>query len=91
MFFCVDVPLTWVPFSVFLPRHRVLFLQKLAPRQGLYLSFLTLKCRCRPFTIHECDLNHLDGNISTFSDGFLTKFEGRAQYCQKKLKDRVLF
>ena len=43
------------------------------------------------FALREYDLNCLDGNISTFSYRFLTNFQGRAQFCLKKLKDRVLF
>ena len=49
------------------------------------------KRRSRPFALRECDLNRLDGNISTFSDRFLINLKGRAQFYLKKLKDRVLF
>ena len=55
------------------------------------LSFLTLKCRCRPFALCECDLNRWNGNISTFSDRFLTNFQGRGLFYLKKLKNRILF
>ena len=57
---------------------------------GSIWSFLAPKRRSRPFALREYDLNRLDGNISTFSDRFLTNFQGRAQFCLKKLKDRVL-
>ena len=54
-------------------------------------SFLTPKRRCRPFALRAYDLNCLDGNIFIFSNRFLTNFQGWAQFCLKKLKDRVLF
>ena len=58
---------------------------------GSIWSFLTPKRRSRPFSLRDYDLNRLDGNISTFSDRFLTNFQGRAQFCLKKLNGRVLF
>ena len=58
---------------------------------GSIWSFLTPKRRCRPFALSEYDLNRLDGNTFTFSDRFLTNFQGRAEFYLKKLKDRVLF
>ena len=57
----------------------------------VHLSFLTPKGRFRPFALCECDSNRLDSNISTFFDRFRTNFLARAQFCLKKLKDRVLF
>ena len=42
------------------------------------VSVFTLKRRSRPFALREYDLNRLDGNISTFSDRFLTNFQVRA-------------
>ena len=62
---------------------------KSAPRQGPYLSFLTPKRRFRAFALRKRELSRLDGNISTFSDEFLTNFQSRAQFCLKKLKERV--
>ena len=58
---------------------------------GSMWSFWTPKRRSKPFAFREYDLNHLDDNISTFSNRFLTNFQGRAQFRLKKLKDRVLF
>ena len=46
--------------------------------------------RCRPFALCKCDVNCLDGNISAFSDKFLTNFQGSAQLFLKELKDRAL-
>ena len=46
----------------------------------------------RPFALRECDWNHLDGsNISAFSDWILKYFQGIAQFCLKKVKDRISF
>ena len=58
---------------------------------GSIWSFLTPKRRFRPFALRDYDLNRLDGNISTFSDRFLTNFQSRARFRLKKLKDKVLF
>ena len=48
---------------------------------GSIWSFLTRKRCSWPFALREYDLNRLDGNISTFSDRFLTNFQGRVQFC----------
>ena len=53
--------------------------------------FLTPKRCSRPFALREYDLNRLDGNLSTLSERFLANYQGRAQFCPKKLQDRVLF
>ena len=58
---------------------------------GSIWSFFTPKGRSRPFAFHEYDLHCWDGNISTFSNGFFTNFQARAQFYLKKLKVRVLF
>ena len=68
-----------------------IILIKIGSATGSIRSFLILKRRCRPFTLREYDLTRLGGNMSTFSDRFLTNFNGRAQFCLRKLEARVLF
>ena len=50
----------------------------------------TLKGRFQPFTLCKCDSNHLDGNISTFLDGFLTNFSLQGTILSEETKDREL-
>ena len=85
------VPLKIVSFSGFRFRDRVSFFVEIGSTTGSILSFLTPRHLLRPFTFCECDLNRLDGNISTFSDRFFKNFQGRAKSCLRKLKDRVSF
>ena len=90
----VDVPLNRVSFSGFRLRTGYhLCKNQLHDRVyiGSIWSPLTPKRRSRPIALREYALNRLDGNISTFSDRFLINFQARAQFCLKKLKDRVLF
>ena len=70
---------------------RLCFIKRFDMYGGPNLSFLTPKRRCRSFAIRKCDLNGLDGTISTFSDGFLLNFQGCVQFYLKKLWDWVLF
>ena len=41
-------------------------------------------------TLCKCDSNHLDGNISTFCDGFLTNFSLQGTILSEETKDRIL-
>ena len=51
---------------------------------------MTQKRRYRPFALRECDLNRLDGNISTFSDGFLTNVQF-VKFHWSRLTDRQIY
>ena len=88
VFLCGDMPLRRESFSVFELWDKESVLQKFAPQQDPYLLLLAQKHRLNHLK-HE--LNCLDGKISTLSGRFLTNFQGRAKFCLKKLKDRILF
>ena len=47
---------------------------------GSMWSFLTPKSHSTPLALREYDLNRLYGNISTFSDRFLTNFQDETQF-----------
>ena len=66
-------------------------MQKMCYQVMDYLICVGCKPQGAGTHIRECGLYRLDGNISTYSDRFLTKFQGSVQFCLKKLKDWVLF
>ena len=66
-----DEPLGRASFSGFGLRDRVSFLKALAPWQGQYLLFSTLRGLYTPFALCKCDSNRLDSNIFSFFDRLL--------------------
>ena len=77
-------------FRILTPGQGIIFV-KIRFTKGSRRLLFTPKRRRRPFGFCEYDLNRLDGNISTFCNRFLINFQGRAKFCLKKLKDRLLF
>ena len=59
-----------------LPLEQGITFVKVGSMTGSIFVILTLKRHCRPSGLQECDVNPFDCNISTFSDRFLTYFQG---------------
>ena len=68
-----------------------IFLYLVSITASISFSSLPPERLCRPFALLNCDLNRLDGNISSFSDRFLTNFQDSARLFEETQGPGIVF